>query len=59
MKPAKGGRPDSDGNMQAKKEWRPLVLRKLPIAATAGRPGKSTAGDEGNTNKNGDANTRS
>jgi hypothetical protein len=39
----------------AKKEWRQPILRKLPIAATAGSP-KGHRGDEGNTSKNGDAN---
>jgi hypothetical protein len=50
---------DTKAHGSAKKEWRQPSLRKLPIAATAGRPGKSTAGNEGNTSKNGDANTRS
>ena len=40
----------------AKKEWRPLVLRKLPIAATAGGtqtkhlPGDEAGGKTGDSN---------
>jgi hypothetical protein len=31
----------------SQKEWRPPVLRKLPIAETSGHAGKITPGNEG------------
>jgi hypothetical protein len=51
-------RTEQDRTEQAKREWRPPVLRKLPIAATANSQGtgKMFQGDEGNLSKNGDAN---
>lgn len=37
------------------KEWRQPILRKLPIAATAGSSGKASgAQNDGNTSKSGD-----
>jgi hypothetical protein len=47
----------SNTRESCKKEWHRPVLKKLPIAATAGSKGR--AGDEGNTSKNGDANPMS
>ncbi len=46
---------DSGRQELAQKEWRRPVLRKLPIAATAGSTGKASAThNDGNVSKNGD-----
>jgi hypothetical protein len=51
---------NSDITNSAKKEWRQPELRKLAIADTAGSQGhpatKRLAGNEGQGQKNGDAN---
>jgi hypothetical protein len=49
---------DYTEQVEAKKEWCPPILRKLPIAATAGSQGtgKMFMGNEGQLAKNGDAN---
>jgi len=48
----------ADRTEQAKREWHPPILRKLPITATANSmgTGKKFQGNEGNLSKNGDAN---
>jgi hypothetical protein len=48
----------ADRTEQAKREWCPPILRKLPIAATANEQpqGKFFAGNEGNLSKGGDSN---
>jgi hypothetical protein len=49
---------DRTEQVSANKEWSPPILRKLPIAATAGSQGtgKNFQGNEGQLAKNGDAN---
>jgi len=49
---------DRTEQVSPKAEWRPPILRKLPIAATANSQGtgKMFAGNEGQLAKNGDAN---
>ena len=51
---------DSAAQVQVQREWRRPVLRKLPIAATAGSTSKaSSTHNDGNVSKNGDVNNLS